>query len=65
MTSFLFVFIFIRLDGVTSFSRIKNLENACKCLYYSQVLGGISFNVMAENWKPLKDTIAFSSFLMC
>ena len=28
------------------------------------VLGGISFHVMAENRKHLKDTLAFSSFLI-
>ena len=30
-----------------------------------KVLGRISFHVMAENWKQLKDSLAFSSFLMC
>ena len=30
-----------------------------------KVLGGISFHVMAENWKHLKDTLTFSSFLVC
>ena len=29
-----------------------------------KVLGGISFHVMAENWKHLKDTLAVSSFLV-
>ena len=28
-------------------------------------LGGISIHVMAENWKLLNDTRAFSSFLVC
>ena len=59
------VFISITLDGVTSFSCIKSLGDTCKYLYYSQVYGGISFRVMAENWKHLKDTVAFSSFLAC
>ena len=53
------------MDGLASFSRIKSLENTCKCLYHSKVHGGISFHVMAENCKHLKDTIAISSFLMC
>ena len=30
-----------------------------------KILGGISFHVMAENWKHLKDILAFSSFLVC
>ena len=30
-----------------------------------KILGGISFHVLAENWKHLKDTLAFSSFLVC
>ena len=30
-----------------------------------KVLGGIFFHAMAENWKHLKDTLAFSSFLVC
>ena len=30
-----------------------------------KVLGGISFHVMAENWKHLTDTVTFSSFLVC
>ena len=30
-----------------------------------KVLGEISFHVMAEIWKHLKDILAFSSFLVC
>ena len=30
-----------------------------------QVLGGISFHVMAKNWKHLKDSLAFVSSLEC
>ena len=30
-----------------------------------KVHGGISFLAMAENWKHLKDILAFSSFFMC
>ena len=29
-------FISMMLDGVTLFSGIKNLQNTCKCTYYSQ-----------------------------
>ena len=43
----------------------QNSQDTCKCLYYSQILGGISFDVMAENRKHLKDTLTFKSFLMC
>ena len=28
-----------------------------------KALGGISFHVMAKNWKHLKDTLAFSCFM--
>ena len=42
------------LGSVTSFPGINIL-----------ILGGISFHGMAENWKDLKDTLAFSSFLVC
>ena len=30
------IFISMTLDGVTSFSRIENVRNTCKRLYYSQ-----------------------------
>ena len=49
------------LDGVTSFSRIKNLQMP---LLQSKWLAGF-LHVMAENWKNLKDAIAFSLFLVC
>ena len=58
-------FIFITLDGVTSFSRVKIHEIHLNASITVKVLGGISFHVMAENWKQLKDTLAFSSFLVC
>ena len=54
-------FISIMLESVTPFSSVKNSRNRCKCLYYSQSLSRISFHVMAENWKHLKDARAFSS----
>ena len=50
------------LDGVTSFSRIRNLEIHVNASVTVKVLAGISFHVMAEIWKHLKDTLAFSSF---
>ena len=55
---------FVTSDFITSLSRIKNLRNTCECLYHIQVLGGISFLVMAGNWENLKDTLAISSFLV-
>ena len=47
------------LDGVTSFSRNKNVRNTCKRLYYSQNCWRDFFYVMAENWKNLKVLTAF------
>ena len=55
------ILISITLNGVTSFSRIKNLGNTGECPTVN-VLGGISFHVMAENWKHLKDTLPFHFF---
>ena len=34
-------------------------------LLQSKFLAGFFFHVMAENWKHLKDTIAFSLFPLC
>ena len=45
-----------------SFSRIKNLKNACKRLQYSQVLAGFFSHVIAENWQHLKDTLGVMPF---
>ena len=45
------------------FSR-QNQEIHVNDSFTVRVLGGI-FHVMAENWKHLKDTLAFSSFLVC
>ena len=59
------VFIFTTLDGLTSFSRIKNLRKTCDASITVKDLGGISIHVMAENWQLLKDTLAFSPFLVC
>ena len=40
--------------------------NTCKYASIKvKVLGRISFRVMVENWKHLKDTLAFSLFLVC
>ena len=50
------------LDGVTSFSRIKNVRNKYKSLYYGQNFGGISFHVMAENWQHLTGMLPFRRF---
>ena len=55
-------FIFMKLNGVTSFSRIGNLRIICERLYYSQSFGEISFHVMAENWQHLKGTLPIRHF---
>ena len=57
------VFISMSLDGVhiTSFSRIIHVNTSITI----KVLGEISFRVMEENWQHLKDTLAFSSLLVC
>ena len=44
------VFISTTLDGLTSFSRIKNLRKTCDASITVKDLGGISIHVMAENW---------------
>ena len=59
------IFISTTLDGLTSFFRIKNLRKTCDTSITVKDLGGISVHVMAENWQLLKDTLAFSSFLVC
>ena len=53
------------LEGIAPFSYIKTFEihvhvNASVRV---KVLDGMSFNVMAEVWKHLKDTHAFRRFL--
>ena len=58
------IFISMTLVGVTSFSRIENVRNACKRLYYSQNCWRDFFNIMAENWKNLKVLTAFF-FVFC
>ena len=52
------VFISKTLDGLTSFSRIKNLRKTCDDSITVKDLGGISIHEMAENWQLLKDTLA-------
>ena len=51
------------LDGVTSFSRIKNLQKHVNASVTVKVLDGISCHVMAENWQHLNRKLAFSRFL--
>ena len=58
------VFIFITLEGVTSFSRIKNFDIHVNAAITVKALSVISFHIMAENWKHLKGTLAFISFLV-
>ena len=53
------VFISMKLDGVMSISRFKNLPNTCKASVTVKVLGGISTHIMVENWQHLKDALAF------
>ena len=43
----------------------KIYETNVNAFIKDKVLGGISFHPMVENWKHLKDTVAFSSFLVC
>ena len=55
------------LDGVTSFSRIKNVQNTCKRMYYnlqSKLFVGFLY-VMAENWKNLNVLTAFFIVFLC
>ena len=49
------------LDSVTSFSRIKNLRNTRKRLYYSHSSWRDFFSCYVGNMSHLKDTLAFSS----
>ena len=53
------------VGGVTSFSRTKTYETHVNASITVKAFCEISFHAMAENWKYLKDTLAFSSFLMC
>ena len=46
------------------FLSIKTYEIHVNVSITVKVLGRISFHVIAENWKHLKDTLAFSSFLV-
>ena len=57
------IFISMTLDGVTSFSRIKTYEIHANASI-TKLLAGF-LHVMAENWINLKDTTAFTSFLVC
>ena len=66
---FLSTSISMTLDSVTWLSRFKNLQKAYEIRVNApitiKVLAEISFHVMAEDWKCLKDTLAFSSFTVC
>ena len=57
------------LDSVTWLSRFKNLQKAYEIRVNApitiKVLREISFHVMAEDWKRLQYTLAFSSFTVC
>ena len=50
------------LDGVTSFLCLKDVTNAykCKSKYCREF-----FSAMSENWKKLKTSNVFSSFIVC
>ena len=41
-----------------------NIRNICTSLCYSQIFAEF-FSGMAESWEKLKDTTAFSLFLVC
>ena len=40
------------LDGLTSFLRLKDVKNACKCSRNSPTFGGVS-SVQAEDFKSV------------
>ena len=42
----------------------KTYEIHVNAIITVEVFGRISFHVMAENWKHLKDTLAFSSCIL-
>ena len=60
-----FHFFNVRRCTVTSFSRVKTFEIHVNASVTVKVPGGVSFQVIAENWKQLKDTLAFSSVFLC
>ena len=51
---------FMSLDGETSYLRLKDVAITCKLMRRSLSIGG-----MAETWKKLKTSNAFSSFIVC
>ena len=53
------------LDCETSFIASNLYDIHVNASITVKVLGGISFHVIAKNWKHLKDTLAFASFLVC
>ena len=54
------------LDGVTSFFfASKTYEIHVYASVTVKDLGGFFIHLMADNWQFLKDTLAFSPFLMC
>ena len=48
------------IDGVTFFSASTTYEVHVNTCIPVKVVGGVSFHVMAENWKNLKGAFAFS-----
>ena len=46
------------------FLRVINVGNTCKRLRYSQTIWRDFFIAVVESWKNLKETTAFSSFLV-
>ena len=50
---------FMALDGVTSFLRLKDVTNTCKCMRRSLRIGWSSSVAMAESWKKLKTSNVF------
>ena len=58
------IFISMTLDGVTSFSPLKTYEIHVNASITVKVVGVISL-CNGGNWKNLKATTAFSSFLVC
>ena len=53
------------LDCVSCFLASKTYEIHVNASITDKVIGGISFHVIGENLKHLKDTLEFTSFLEC
>ena len=57
--------LFMRLDGVTLFLRLKAVTNTCKHIRRGQTIWRDFFIALVESWKKLKTSNVFSSFIVC